>query len=166
LRRLGHEEQRLLDAYQAEVIDLAELKERRQQLAGRREALTAQRDQQARLRAERGVAQETLADLKAFCERVRSRLDEATLAEKQRLLHLLIDRVIVGEDTLEIRQVIPLRRLRPEALAPASPDGPGEGSEPVGAPGEEADERLRSDGARPAPPRTAAACLSACRRSS
>jgi len=149
LRRLDREEQRLLDAYQAEVIDLTELKERRQQLAGRREALAAQRNQQARLRAERGAARETLADLKAFCERVRCRLDEATLAEKQRLLHVLVERVIVGEDTLEIRHVIPLRRLRPEALAPASPEGPSEGSGPAGAPAEEAAARLRSDGVGP-----------------
>jgi site-specific DNA recombinase len=98
LRRLDREEQRLLDAYQAEVIDLEELKNRRQQLAGRRQALTAQQAQQARLQAERQTAQEVWEDLKAFCERVRGRLDEATLAEKQQLLQLLIERVIVGED--------------------------------------------------------------------
>src|SRR5262249_44471039 len=71
LRRLDREEQRLLDAYQAEAIDLTELKERRQQIAGRRQALTAQREQQARFRAERQTAREVWADVKAFCERVR-----------------------------------------------------------------------------------------------
>jgi site-specific DNA recombinase len=151
LRRLGREEQRLLDAYQAEVIDLPELKERRQRLAGRREALTAQRDQQARLRAERGAARETLADLWSFCERIRLRLDEATLAERQRLLHLLIERVIVGENTLEIRHVIPLRRLKPETVSSVVPEGPSEGSGPAGVQAEEGGERLRSDGVRPAP---------------
>src|SRR6516164_4101789 len=69
----------------------------------RRQALTAQRDQQARLWAERQAAREVWADLKAFCERIRGRLEDATLAEKQRLLQLLIERIIVGEDTLEIR---------------------------------------------------------------
>jgi site-specific DNA recombinase len=111
LRQLDREEQRLLDAYQAEAIDLAELKERREQIAGRRQVLTAQREQQARLRAERQTAQEVWADLRSFCERVRSRLEEATLAEKQRLLQLLIERVIVGEDRLEIRHGIPHRLL-------------------------------------------------------
>jgi site-specific DNA recombinase len=149
LRRLDREEQRLVDAYQAEAIDLVELKQRRQQIAARRQALTTQREQQARIRAERQVAQATLADLKAFCERIRSRLEEATLAEKQRLLHSLIERVIVGEDTLEIRHVIPLRRLRPEGIASGSPDGPCDGSRPAGAPPEQADERLRSDGVGP-----------------
>jgi hypothetical protein len=131
-------------------LTLAELKERREQIGGRRQILTAQREQQARLRAERQTAQEVWADLKSFCERVRSRLEETTLAEKQRLLQLLIERVIVGEDTLEIRHVIPLRRLEPQAIAPAPPDGPPEGSGPAGAPPEEAGERLRSNGVRQA----------------
>jgi site-specific DNA recombinase len=150
LRRLDREEQRLLDAYQAEAIDLAELKERRQQIAGRRQALSAQREQQARLRAERQTAREVWADVKAFCERVCSRLEDATLAERQQLLQLLIERVIVGEDTLEIRHVIPLRRLKPEGLAPAPPEGPCEGSAPGEGMPQGADERLRSDGVRPA----------------
>src|SRR5262249_54086040 len=131
LRRLDREEQRLLDAYQAEAIDLTELKERRQQIAGRRQALTAQREQQARFRAERRTAREVWADVKAFCERVRGRLEDAGLAERQQLLQLLIERVIVGEDTLEIRHVIPLRRLQPEALTPAPPEGPCQGSGPA-----------------------------------
>ena len=36
LRRLDREEQRLLDAYQAEAIDLGELKQRREQIRERR----------------------------------------------------------------------------------------------------------------------------------
>jgi site-specific DNA recombinase len=150
LRRLAREEQRLLDAYQAEVIDLAELKERRQQIAVRRQALTTQREQLTCLQGQRRTAQEIWADLKSFCERVRGRLADATLAEKQQLLHLLIERVIVGEDALEIRHVIPLRRLKPEAIAPAPPDGSDEGSGPGEALPQEAGQRLRSDGVRTA----------------
>jgi site-specific DNA recombinase len=151
LRRLDREEQRLLDAYQVGVIDLEELKERRSQIAGRRQVLSSQREQQTRLRVERQTAREVWADLKSFCERARSRLEEATLSEKQRLLQLLIERVIVGEDMLEIRHVIPLRRLRPEAITPPAPEGPSEdgtseGPEAAGAPAGEAGERLRTDG--------------------
>jgi site-specific DNA recombinase len=146
LRRLDREEQRLVDAYQAEVIDLAELKERCEQIATRRQALAGQREQLARLRDQRRAAQEVWADLKSFCERVRGRLEGATLAERQQLLQLLIERVIVGEDTLEIRHVIPLGRPKPEVLPPALPDGSPEGSgldkPPLG--GEA--ERLCSDG--------------------
>src|SRR2546422_11104348 len=69
----------------------------------RKHLLSLQRDQEQRLRSERQTAKEVWADLSAFCERVRSRLDEATLAERQRILQLLIDRVIVGEDRKSTR---------------------------------------------------------------
>lgn len=150
LRRLDREEQRLIDAYQAEAIDLDELKRRREQVQGRRVVLTAQREQEERLCRERQTAKEVWADLTAFCQRVRSRLDEATLAEKQRILQLLIDRVIVGEDALEIRHVIPLGRLKAEPAdsGPTDPDGSGggEGEEPEGSPLSGPGARLRSDG--------------------
>lgn len=161
LRQLDREEQRLLDAYQAGIIDLTELKERRSQIGGRRQILTAQRQEQVRLREERQTAQTVFTDLKSFCDRVRSRLGEATLTEKQRLLQLLIERVIVGEDTLEIRHVIPLRRLKPEAISAPLPDNPEEGgegtgptrlpptlegTEPLAVPAAGSAERLRSDG--------------------
>jgi Recombinase zinc beta ribbon domain len=150
LRRLDREEQRLLDAYQGEAIDLDELKQRREQIRGRKQMITTQRDQEQRLRSERQTAKEVWADLTAFCERVRARLDEATLAERQRILQLLIDRVIVGEDTLEIRHVIPLGRLKTEPASPGPTDpagsGGGEGSEPEGTPPVGLGARLRSDG--------------------
>src|SRR5436309_10940650 len=103
-------------------MSLSDLKDHRQQISARRQAMAAQHEQQARLRAERQTAREAWADLKAFCERVRSRLAEASPSEKQQLLQLLVERVIVGEDTLEIRHVIPLRRREPEA-AHAAPEG-------------------------------------------
>jgi site-specific DNA recombinase len=127
LQRLGREEQRLVDAYQAGVLDLAELKARREQIRGRRQVLITQRDQEHRLQAQRQAAQAAWSGLEAFCQRVRSRLDEATLAERQRVLQLLIERVIVGEDSLEIRHVIPLGGSKGEPSCP-SPDeqsGPG-----------------------------------------
>ncbi|HMB03133.1 MAG TPA: hypothetical protein VKP69_05250, partial [Isosphaeraceae bacterium] len=64
----------------------------------RRQALDKQREQQSRLRQEATNARAVLADLTAFCDRIRSRLDGATLEEKQGILQLLVERVIVGED--------------------------------------------------------------------
>ena len=155
LLRLGREEQRLVDAYQAEVIDLAELKARREQVVGRRHVLITQRDQEQRLRDERQAARAVWADLEAFCRRVRSRLVEATFAERQRILQLLVERVIVGEDSLEIRHVIPLGHGGGDTSVrgPEGPAGPGhgEGGAPEETPGHRPSCRLRSDGVRPAP---------------
>jgi site-specific DNA recombinase len=111
LKRIEREEQRLVDAYQAEVISLEELSQRRRQLTERRESLNAQQQQQARLRREAAQAQQHLTDVRAFCERIRTRLDAATFEEKQAMLQLVVERIIVGEDTLEIRHVIPLRSV-------------------------------------------------------
>ncbi len=155
LQRLAREEQRLVDAYQAEVIDLAELKARREQIQGRRQVLITQRDQEQRLRDEQQAARAVWADLEAFCRRVRSRLGEATFGERQRILQLLIERVIVGEDTLEIRHVIPLGHGGGDSSdqGPEEPvgQGHGEGGEPEETPGHRPSCRLRSDGVRPAP---------------
>jgi site-specific DNA recombinase len=138
LARLEREDGRLLDAYQAEVISLEELTQRRRGIAERRRALEEQRLHQERLRRQRAHAAAVLADLSTFCERVRTRLAQPTFADKQALLHLLIERIIVGEDTLEIRHVIPLGGTE---VGRSSPDPPFRG--------------LRSDGmdATPLPPR-------------
>ncbi len=135
LKRLAREEGRLIDAYQEEVISLQELKERREKLAERREALTAQHEQWVRMRRQTAQVQEVARDLRTFCERINTRIEEATFEEKQAILQLLIERVIVGEDTVEIRHVIPLggpprssknpaslpsSRLRPDGMHPVA----------------------------------------------
>ncbi len=114
---------RLLDAYQAEVISLEELTERRRQLDSQRCGLERQLEQQRDLRRQRAEAQELLLDLAAFCERVRGRLDEASFAEKQAILQLVVERVIVHEDSLEIRHVIPLRSPPPGRDDPPRANG-------------------------------------------
>jgi site-specific DNA recombinase len=62
------------------------------------------------------------------------RLQDAAFADRQAILQLVIERIIVHEDGLEIRHVIPLRSPRPDR------DGPMPGQ----------DGRLRSDGEREA----------------
>jgi hypothetical protein len=151
LDRLTREERRLLDAYQAEVITLDELSERRVHLEQRRRALIVQQEQTERLRRERFRAQEVLASLTAFCERIRARLDQPTFEERQVLLNLVVERIIVGEDTLEIRHVIPLGHSPPttgtacdEQIRRLSPDGVRPTALPAGALEHGRDRRLQS----------------------
>jgi site-specific DNA recombinase len=109
LDRLTRASRRLVDAYQAEAISLEELRERRGQLAEQRRALELQRVQQHRLRGEQVRAQAVLSDLTAFCERIRGRIEDASFSDKQTILQLVVERIIVHEGSLEIRHVIPLR---------------------------------------------------------
>src|SRR3954464_4587497 len=135
LDRTVRADKRLLDAYQAGAVTLAELSERRQFLASERQAWERQREEQARLRQQRLRAEAVRMDLAAFCNRIHSRLDEATFADKQAILQLVIERIIVGDGRLEIRHVIPLRPSpQPSNNGPVQPT-----------------RRLRSDGVHPTP---------------
>jgi site-specific DNA recombinase len=124
LDRLVRADQRLVDAYQAEVITLAELDERRRSLAEQRAALEQQLAAVRKRRREQVKAQAVLQDLAAFCERIRGRLDEASFADKQTILQLVVERIIVHDGSLEIRHVIPLRSPPPGRDNPANaPNG-------------------------------------------
>ena len=43
----------------------------------------------------------------AFCQRVQAGLAEATFAQKRQLVELLIDRMVVTDDAVAIRYVVP-----------------------------------------------------------
>jgi site-specific DNA recombinase len=113
LGQLERQQQRLLDAYLAEVVTLPELARKRQDLDRRRDTLLAQQcqlDAAARQRLELGA----VADgIQAFCQTVRAGLATATFAQRRQLAELLIDRVVVTDGQAEIRYVLP-----------TSPDGP------------------------------------------
>jgi site-specific DNA recombinase len=113
LDRLDRADRRLLEAYQAEVITLEELSARRRALAEQRRIAEQHREQHRRLRERRVRAEDTLVSLTAFCERVRSRLHTASTTERQAILQLVVERIIVHEDSLEIHHVIPLRGPTP-----------------------------------------------------
>ena len=73
LNRLQGQEQRLIDAYQMEIISLQELSDRRQKLAEQRRAVKIRQEQRARLRYQAARAQRVLKDVRAFCARIESR---------------------------------------------------------------------------------------------
>jgi hypothetical protein len=117
LRRLDREVVRLVDAHQAEVISLEELKARRGQLVARRQAAVSQRDAAAVARASREAAEVAWREWAAFCDRIRSRLPTLTPSERHQMLLLVIDRVIVNDGVVEVRHVIPLAQLPSTANA-------------------------------------------------
>ncbi len=118
LERGARADKRLLDAYKAGVVSLAELTERRHRLAEERHGLERQWEERLRLRRKRAQAETVRTSLAAFCARIRSRLNEATFDEKQGILQLVIERIVVGNGRLEIRHVIPLRPPQPGSDGP------------------------------------------------
>src|SRR3954463_1982949 len=83
-------DRRLLDAYQAGAVSLAELSERRHRLAEECHALERQQEERPRLRHHELKRAAVRTTLVAFCTRLRSRLAEASFADKQAILQLVI----------------------------------------------------------------------------
>jgi site-specific DNA recombinase len=104
---LAQQLERLTEAYLGGVIPLPEYERRRGEI-GTRDASLA--EQERRLSGEADRLHETLglaATLEAFCERVSAGLENATFDQKRQLVELLIDRVVVTGDEIEIRYVLP-----------------------------------------------------------
>ena len=97
LDRLDRADRRLLEAYQAEVISLAELADRRQGLAEQRRLAEQQLEQHRRLREQQVHAQDVLDSLAAFSERIGARLHSASVADRQALLQLVVERITVHD---------------------------------------------------------------------
>ena len=113
LGQLDRQQQRLLDAYLAEVIALPELERKRQELDRRRDTLLAQQRQLEATAQQRLELAAVGNGIEAFCRTIRAGLATATFPQRRQLTELLIDRVIVTGDQVEIRYVLP-----------TSPDGP------------------------------------------
>jgi site-specific DNA recombinase len=113
LGQLDRQQQRLLDAYLAEIIALAEFQRKRDELDRRRAALAAQQRQLDAAAAQRLELQAVADGIEAFCQAIRAGLATATFTQRRQLAELLIDRVIVTDGQVEIRYVLP-----------TSPDGP------------------------------------------
>ena len=98
---------RLTEAYLGEVIPLAEYERRRRDLEQRDEAFSGQERQLQAQAQQRTELAGVVGHVEDFCERVRAGLDDATFEQRRRLVELLIDRVIVTDEEVEIRYVVP-----------------------------------------------------------
>jgi site-specific DNA recombinase len=107
------QDQRLLDAYLDGVLQLAEFERKREELKKRFDALLTQKRQLEVTARERTELSEVAGSTEKFCEQVKAGLSNATFEHRRALVELLIDRVIVTDEEVEIRYVIP-----------TSPEGP------------------------------------------
>ena len=112
-RHIEHQRQRLLDAYLAEVLTLAEFERKQAELGKKQQALRIQKNQLEATATERLELSAVANSIEAFCLQIQPVLTQATFAQKRQLVELLIDRVVVTDENVEIRYVIPTR-----------PDGP------------------------------------------
>lgn len=104
---LSQQTERLTDAYLAAVLPLEEYQRRRLELEQRQTGIAEQARQLEVSVGRHDELAGMVQSIEAFCQRVQQGLTEATFEQKRHLIELLIDRVVVTDEEVEIRYVIP-----------------------------------------------------------
>src|SRR5919201_3179775 len=104
---VARQRQRLLEAYLAEVIDLACFQRQDRVLAGQEADLLA-REREVAAQGQRLVQVSAIAPpMTQVLEQLRAGLSQAGFEQRRQLVELLVDRVVVTDGQVEIRYVIP-----------------------------------------------------------
>jgi site-specific DNA recombinase len=112
LAALDREVTRLVDAYQAEVIELTELAERRRRIEGHGRMLRERVREIAQQRSERSAELRLLEGVDAFCTSVREAMEEPSFTVQQKVLQLVVNRIVVEDNQVIIEHVVPTGPVR------------------------------------------------------
>jgi site-specific DNA recombinase len=123
LAALEREKTCLLDAYQAEVITLPELAERRERLTEQGQQLRARVQEIEQQRRDRAAELRLLEGVEAFGARMRDAMVAPAFEVKQKVLQWVVQRIVVEDHRIIIEHVVPsgLLRLQPEYPVAANP---------------------------------------------
>jgi site-specific DNA recombinase len=119
LLRLDKSIERLLTAYQEELLSLEQLRERMPQLRQREQALRTERQAIAEQTQARASYLRLAETLSAFLARLRVAADTLDIIERQRIVRLVIKEVLVGDDAIVIRHCIPVPSGPPPGGSPS-----------------------------------------------
>lgn len=100
--------ERLIDAYQRGALSVEELKGRRERLEATRAGARARAEELAAHEIDRARLDRLGEDLAAFAATLRAGLTHLDFAGRQRLVRLLVERVVVSGDHAAIEHAIPL----------------------------------------------------------
>ncbi len=112
LAALDREVTRLVDAYQAEVIELTELAERRRRIDDHGRMLRERVREIAHRRSERSAEIRLLEGVDAFCTSIREAMEEPSFTIQQKVLQLVVDRIVVEDNQVIIEHVVPTGPVR------------------------------------------------------
>jgi hypothetical protein len=106
-QRIERQDQRLLDAYQAEIINLQELQTRRQKLAAELQQIAQDSRQLAQTRQQSVHWQQVMDNTETFRQLLGKNLAQLSFEERQAIAQCLISKVIVTGDAVDIQFVLP-----------------------------------------------------------
>jgi site-specific DNA recombinase len=124
--RLHNSTERLLTAYQEELLSLEQLRGRMPALRKQQQAIDAELQSLALAATDQSRYLRLTETLAEFCTKLHTRAAALDVIEKQKIARLLVKEILVGRDTIVIRHSIPLKPER---------NGDGSSTPPITAPG-------------------------------
>jgi site-specific DNA recombinase len=121
LTHVGKGIERLLSAYQEDLLSLEQLRERMPTLRQREQRLRAELQGIADQANDRAASLRLAETLTAFLARLRSAADTLDVIERQRIVRLVVKEVLIGDDTITIRHSIPVPSGPPQNGGPPAP---------------------------------------------
>jgi len=118
LTHVGKGIERLLSAYQEDLLSLEQLRERMPTLRQREQRLRAELQGIADQANDRAAFLRLAETLTAFLARLRSAADTLDVIERQRIVRLVVKEVLIGDDTITIRHSIPVPSGPPQNGGP------------------------------------------------
>src|SRR3989442_10365992 len=113
IKLANRELSRLLDAYQCGVLELPELQKRRQLVNSKLEMLNREQELLRKMAAEQKKETDIKASLEEFAVVVSSSLKRISFENKQKLLRMVLDKVVVNDWRVDVHYNIPLPRPTP-----------------------------------------------------
>ena len=114
------EENRILDAYRGGAINMEQLKVQIGKIQEKRNVLYQEKQELSEQRTQ-GISSELInKNVKDYCKAIKIRLNNIAFEEKQRILRLLVNRIILEEDRVRIKGIIPLHQNKQQECHIAS----------------------------------------------
>lgn len=113
IKLVNKELSRLLDAYQYGALELPELQKRRQLVNSKLEMLNREQELLRKMAAEKKKETDTKASLGEFAALVSTNLKRISFENKQKLLRMVLDKVVVNEWRVDVHYNIPLPKPAP-----------------------------------------------------
>jgi site-specific DNA recombinase len=120
LTRIRKSMERLLTAYQEDLLSLDELRRRMPELRAREQSMQAERQAILDQAADQISFLRLAETLTAFLQRLRQSAETLEIAERQKVVRLLVKEVLVDNDTITIRHSMPAQPTRSAGNAPPS----------------------------------------------
>jgi site-specific DNA recombinase len=113
IRLANKELSRLLDAYQYGAVELPELQKRRKLVDSKLEMLNREQELLRKMATEQKKEADIWTSLGEFAALVSTNLKRISFENKQKLLRMVLDKVVVNEWRVDVHYNIPLPKLTP-----------------------------------------------------